>query len=39
MGDRGGDSATVELNVDGRKLAEENLRAARKFVESTKVTE
>ena len=29
----------VEMNVDGRKLAEENLRAARRFVKSTKVTE
>jgi len=29
----------VELNVDGRKLAEENRRAARKFIERTQVTE
>jgi hypothetical protein len=33
------DAVTVELHVDGQKLAEENDRASRKYIESTRVTE
>jgi TP901 family phage tail tape measure protein len=33
------DGVTVELHVDGQKLAEENDRASRKYIESTRVTE
>jgi TP901 family phage tail tape measure protein len=34
-----GEGVTVELHVDGQKLAEENDRASRKYIESTRVTE
>jgi len=37
MGDSG--ELNVTLEVDGRKLAEENERAVRKFINSTRVTE